>query len=50
MEHVFTMTCQIAEDLGRAFSVRLVLQTFLDVEATVPYIWSLLLCCNPGRR
>ncbi|KAM0040499.1 hypothetical protein Hdeb2414_s0012g00394681 [Helianthus debilis subsp. tardiflorus] len=24
------------------------LQTFFDVEATVPYIWSLLLCCNPG--
>ncbi|KAF5761832.1 putative acyl-CoA oxidase [Helianthus annuus] len=29
-------TYQIAEDLGRAFSDRLVLQTFLDVVATVP--------------
>ncbi|KAJ0683020.1 putative acyl-CoA oxidase [Helianthus annuus] len=36
MEHIFTVTYQIAEDLGRAFSDRLVLQTFLDVEATVP--------------
>ncbi|KAI3744108.1 hypothetical protein L1987_57183 [Smallanthus sonchifolius] len=35
-EHIFTVTYQIAEDLGRAFSDRLVLQTFLDVEATVP--------------
>ncbi|KAK1425395.1 hypothetical protein QVD17_20747 [Tagetes erecta] len=36
IEHIFTVTYQIAEDLGRAFSDRLVLQTFLDVEATVP--------------
>ncbi|KAI7734247.1 hypothetical protein M8C21_011560 [Ambrosia artemisiifolia] len=36
MEHIFTVTYQIAEDLGRAFSDRLVLQKFLDVEATVP--------------
>ncbi|GJU58732.1 acyl-coenzyme A oxidase 3, peroxisomal-like protein [Tanacetum coccineum] len=35
-ESIFTMTYQIAEDLGRAFSDRLVLQTFLNVEATVP--------------
>ncbi|KAI3796376.1 hypothetical protein L1987_39046 [Smallanthus sonchifolius] len=35
-EHIFTVTYQITEDLGRAFSDRLVLQTFLDVEATVP--------------
>ncbi|KVI09835.1 Acyl-CoA dehydrogenase/oxidase [Cynara cardunculus var. scolymus] len=35
-EHIFTVTYQLAEDLGRAFSDRLILQTFLDVEATVP--------------
>ncbi|KAM0016933.1 putative acyl-CoA oxidase [Helianthus debilis subsp. tardiflorus] len=35
-EHIFTVTYQIAEDLGRAFSDRLILQTYLDVEATVP--------------
>ncbi|XP_071735800.1 acyl-coenzyme A oxidase 3, peroxisomal-like [Rutidosis leptorrhynchoides] len=35
-EQIFTETYQIAEDLGRAFSDRLVLQTFLNIEATVP--------------
>ncbi|MFS8021197.1 putative acyl-CoA oxidase [Helianthus anomalus] len=35
-EHIFTVTYQIAEDLGRAFSDRLILQTYLDVEATIP--------------
>nr|XP_043624333.1 acyl-coenzyme A oxidase 3, peroxisomal [Erigeron canadensis] len=35
-EHIFTVTYQIAEDLGRAFSDRLILQTYLDVESTVP--------------
>ncbi|XP_023766141.1 acyl-coenzyme A oxidase 3, peroxisomal isoform X2 [Lactuca sativa] len=35
-EHIFTVMYQLAEDLGRAFADRLVLQTFLDVEATVP--------------
>ncbi|KAK9074404.1 hypothetical protein SSX86_007002 [Deinandra increscens subsp. villosa] len=35
-EHIFTVTYQTAEDLGRAFSDRLILQTYLDVEATVP--------------
>ncbi|XP_076931297.1 acyl-coenzyme A oxidase 3, peroxisomal-like [Bidens hawaiensis] len=35
-EHIFTVTYQIAEDLGRAFADRLILQTYLDVEATVP--------------
>nr|XP_043625835.1 acyl-coenzyme A oxidase 3, peroxisomal-like [Erigeron canadensis] len=35
-EHIFSVTYQIAEDLGRAFSDRLILQTYLDVEATVP--------------
>ncbi|KAD7116818.1 hypothetical protein R6Q59_006472 [Mikania micrantha] len=35
-EHIFAVTYQIAEDLGRAFSDRLVLQTYLDVEATIP--------------
>ncbi|KAK1412129.1 hypothetical protein QVD17_33127 [Tagetes erecta] len=34
-EHIFTVAYQIAEDLGRAFSDRLILQTYLDVEATV---------------
>nr|XP_043621251.1 acyl-coenzyme A oxidase 3, peroxisomal-like [Erigeron canadensis] len=36
IEHIFTVTYQIAEDLGRAFADRLILQTYLDVEATVP--------------
>ncbi|KAI3719749.1 hypothetical protein L6452_20653 [Arctium lappa] len=35
-EHIFTVTYQLAEDLGRAFSDCLILQTFLDVEATIP--------------
>ncbi|KAI3818408.1 hypothetical protein L1987_12214 [Smallanthus sonchifolius] len=33
---ILGQTYQIAEDLGRAFSDRLVLQTYLDVEATIP--------------
>ncbi|KAJ9563680.1 hypothetical protein OSB04_008840 [Centaurea solstitialis] len=36
IEHIFATTHQLAEDLGRAFSDRLILQTFLDVEATLP--------------
>ncbi|GJY05039.1 acyl-coenzyme A oxidase 3, peroxisomal-like protein [Tanacetum coccineum] len=36
LEHIFAVTYQIAEDLGRAFSDRLILQTYLDVEARIP--------------
>ncbi|KAL8227766.1 hypothetical protein R6Q57_015350 [Mikania cordata] len=35
IDSIFAVTYQIAEDLGRAYSDRLILQTFLDVEATV---------------
>lgn len=35
-EHAFILSYQLAEDLGRAFSDRAILQTFLDAEATVP--------------
>ncbi|GMN53921.1 hypothetical protein TIFTF001_023057 [Ficus carica] len=35
-EHAFVLRYQLAEDLGRAFSDRAILQTFLDAEATVP--------------
>ncbi|XP_071705503.1 acyl-coenzyme A oxidase 3, peroxisomal-like [Rutidosis leptorrhynchoides] len=34
-EHIFTETYQIAEDLGRAFSDRLILQRFLHVEGPI---------------
>ena len=32
----FCQTYQLAEDLGRAFSDRFILQIYLDVEATIP--------------
>lgn len=35
-EHAFVLSYQLAEDLGKAFSDRAILQTFLDAEATVP--------------
>ncbi|CAH1416627.1 unnamed protein product [Lactuca virosa] len=35
-KHIFTVMYQLAEDVGRAFADRLVLQTFVDVEAIVP--------------
>ncbi|KAK9284343.1 hypothetical protein L1049_023514 [Liquidambar formosana] len=34
-EYAFILSYQLAEDLGRAFSDRLILQTFLEAEATV---------------
>ncbi|XP_050379349.1 acyl-coenzyme A oxidase 3, peroxisomal-like [Argentina anserina] len=35
-ENSILLSYQLAEDLGRAFSDRTILQTFIDVEATVP--------------
>ncbi|KAM5578249.1 hypothetical protein ABKV19_008519 [Rosa sericea] len=35
-EYSVLLSYQLAEDLGRAFSDRTILQTFIDVEATVP--------------
>ncbi|KAK9906083.1 hypothetical protein M0R45_000028 [Rubus argutus] len=35
-EYSFLLSYQLAEDLGRAFSDRTILQTFINVEATVP--------------
>ncbi|XP_044466814.1 acyl-coenzyme A oxidase 3, peroxisomal [Mangifera indica] len=35
-EYAFILSYQLAEDLGRAFSDRLILQTFIETEATVP--------------
>ncbi|KAJ0053714.1 hypothetical protein Pint_02364 [Pistacia integerrima] len=34
-EYAFILSYQLAEDLGRAFSDRLILQTFIEAEATV---------------
>ncbi|KAB5512712.1 hypothetical protein DKX38_029740 [Salix brachista] len=34
-EHAFMLSYQLAEDLGRAFSDRAILQTFIDAEANV---------------
>uniref|UniRef100_A0A2K1WRX5 Acyl-coenzyme A oxidase n=1 Tax=Populus trichocarpa TaxID=3694 RepID=A0A2K1WRX5_POPTR len=34
-EHAFILSYQLAEDLGRAFSDRAILQTFIDAEANV---------------
>ncbi|KAM7495070.1 hypothetical protein LguiB_029679 [Lonicera macranthoides] len=34
-EYTYAVTYQLAEDLGRAFSDRAILQTFIDAEATV---------------
>ncbi|KAF3443209.1 hypothetical protein FNV43_RR12890 [Rhamnella rubrinervis] len=35
-EYAFILSYQLAEDLGKAFSERQILQTFIDAEATVP--------------
>ncbi|XP_041005350.1 acyl-coenzyme A oxidase 3, peroxisomal-like [Juglans microcarpa x Juglans regia] len=35
-EYAFLLSYQLAEDLGRAFSERIILQTFIEAEATVP--------------
>ncbi|KAE8076002.1 hypothetical protein FH972_014679 [Carpinus fangiana] len=35
-EYAFILSYQLAEDLGRAFTERAILQTFIEAEATVP--------------
>ncbi|KAB1216524.1 Acyl-coenzyme A oxidase 3, peroxisomal [Morella rubra] len=35
-EHAFNLSYELAEDLGRAFSQRTILQMFIEAEATVP--------------